>query len=184
MHLNYVGNYAVFGPDSKNDEMFKGDSKNHLTVFQFGNYRDMNCNGIVDGSDDGAFVLGGDFDTASSEFPIAAVTSQTAVEALASVMANAGARPWNRDAVDVRILTELQTNTGGLIDSQDEVGGWPELDGGATIIDTDRDGVPDAWESANGTDPGQDDANGDANGDGYTNLKNYLHHAATNGPTP
>lgn len=39
--------------------------------------------------------------------------------------------------------------------------------------DTDGDGMPDAWESANGTNPGVNDANVDLDGDGMTNLREY-----------
>ncbi|MFK7999980.1 MAG: hypothetical protein AB8H86_10295 [Polyangiales bacterium] len=40
--------------------------------------------------------------------------------------------------------------------------------------DTDGDGMPDAWESANGFDPDVDDGAGDADDDGYTNLEEFL----------
>ncbi len=48
-----------------------------------------------------------------------------ATETTAHVLANAGARPWDRDAVDERILAQVRNRTGGIIDSQDQVGGWP-----------------------------------------------------------
>lgn len=34
-------------------------------------------------------------------------------------------RPLDRDSVDLRIIQEIQTGTGGIIDSQNEVGGYP-----------------------------------------------------------
>jgi len=49
----------------------------------------------------------------------------SAVEAF--VLANAGARPADRDAVDTRIVNEVSNRTGGVISSQDQVGGWPTL---------------------------------------------------------
>jgi hypothetical protein len=39
--------------------------------------------------------------------------------------------------------------------------------------DTDGDGMPDNWESSNGTNPGVNDANGDPDGDGLPNLREY-----------
>lgn len=39
--------------------------------------------------------------------------------------------------------------------------------------DTDGDGMPDAWESANGTNPSVNDANADPDQDGMTNLQEY-----------
>jgi hypothetical protein len=48
-----------------------------------------------------------------------------ASEALASVVAHAGARPRDRDAVDKRIIQQLLDRQGRIIDSQDQVGGYP-----------------------------------------------------------
>ncbi len=39
--------------------------------------------------------------------------------------------------------------------------------------DSDGDGMPDAWEIANGLDPNSDDADGDADGDGISNLAEF-----------
>lgn len=44
-----------------------------------------------------------------------------------AVLNNAGARPRDRDAVDERIIREVREGTGRIIDTQDDVGGWPEL---------------------------------------------------------
>ena len=43
------------------------------------------------------------------------------------VRGTAGARPADRDAVDLRLLTEEQMHTGHLLNSQTDVGGWPVL---------------------------------------------------------
>jgi hypothetical protein len=62
-----------------------------------------------------------------------------------------------------------------LLDSQREVGGWPVLQSKLAPADTDRDGMPDAWEKAHGLNPNNSaDRNADRNGDGYTNLEEYL----------
>ena len=84
-----------------------------------------------------------------------------------------------RDAVDERIIRGVIDGSNRLIDSQDEVGGWPELDPGVPILDTDRDGMPDYWEILHGLDPYDPaDRNGDFTGDGYTNLEKYLNELA------
>jgi hypothetical protein len=44
----------------------------------------------------------------------------------AHVLAHAGARPWDRDAVDRRIVREVKAGTGRLIDDEQEVGGYPK----------------------------------------------------------
>lgn len=68
-----------------------------------------------------------------------------------------------RDAVDVRIVNETKNKTFtfngsdgsrfGIIDSQKDVGGWPSLKSTPAPIDTDGDGIPDSWETANNLNP-------------------------------
>ena len=48
-----------------------------------------------------------------------------ASQVLERVLSSAGARPRERDAVDRRIVEEVRTGTGSLVDSQDDVGGYP-----------------------------------------------------------
>lgn len=43
------------------------------------------------------------------------------------VLTHAGARPADRDDVDQRIVREVREGGGRIIDSQDDVGGWPEM---------------------------------------------------------
>jgi pectate lyase len=43
-----------------------------------------------------------------------------------AVIADVGARPWDRDDVDRRILADTIEGRGRIIDSQDEVGGYPK----------------------------------------------------------
>ncbi len=118
-------------------------------------------------------------------FFFAPVTTQTAQEAYESVLADGGASFPFRDPVDARIATEVETGnptyggaygTGkGIIDSQETVGGWPDLLSAPAPEDTDHDGLPDAWETARGLDPNNaEDGNGDMDGDGFTNLEEYL----------
>lgn len=53
------------------------------------------------------------------------LTPLPAADVQAHVLASAGARPRERDAVDQRIVAEVLAGSGGLIDGQDEVGGCP-----------------------------------------------------------
>lgn len=43
------------------------------------------------------------------------------------VLKNAGARPWDRNAIDKRIIQEVRESTGRIIDSEQEVGGYPAM---------------------------------------------------------
>ena len=100
--------------------------------------------------------------------------TQSAPQAYALVLAHAGASKV-RDAVDTRIVRGIRDRSNRLIDSQEEVGGWPLLKSAPPPPDIDQDGMPDAWEISNELDPHDaDDRNGDHNKDGYTNLEEYL----------
>ncbi|MBI5693803.1 MAG: pectate lyase [Verrucomicrobia bacterium] len=99
---------------------------------------------------------------------------ETAAEAFERVLTLAGAS-LRRDAVDHRVVADLRTRRGRLLNSPAQVGGWPVLRPGPPQLDQDRDGMADAWELAHGLNPRDpSDCNGDRNADGYTNLEEYL----------
>lgn len=79
-----------------------------------------------------------------------------------------------RDAVDVRVIAGVRDRSGRLIDSQGEVGGWPEIRTAPAAADADQDGMPDAWERANGLDPADPTDRNGISKDGYTFLEIYL----------
>jgi hypothetical protein len=67
----------------------------------------------------------------------------------------------------------------GIITDIRQMGGYPEYKG-APYVDTDKDGMPDEWEKANGLNPNDpSDANGDCTGDGYTNIEKYINGIST-----
>lgn len=113
------------------------------------------------------------------------VTTHTATKAFEKVLAYGGCS-LKRDTVDGRYVQEAMKgtftftgsngSTKGLIDTQSDVGGWPAYTSTTAPSDTDIDGMPDAWEVANGLNP-----NSAADGnefflstEGYTNLEVYL----------
>jgi len=84
-----------------------------------------------------------------------------AAEVEAWVLANAGARPADRDPVDERIVREVRTAKGAIPASQADAGSWPDLPENRRPL------------------TGPANPNADTNADGYTNLENWLHtHAA------
>ncbi|UII27151.1 pectate lyase [Fulvivirga maritima] len=99
-------------------------------------------------------------------------------EAYASVLQYAGAN-LHRDAIDSRIVKEVKTGTAtygnGIIDTPQQVGGWPELKATKAPTDSDKDGMPDTWEKEHHLNP--DDSSDGAifslNND-YTNVEIYL----------
>lgn len=100
--------------------------------------------------------------------------NETATEAEARVLAQVGAGRI-RDPVDARIIEGVRARTGRIIDSQSQVGGWPELEPGLPWTDSDGDGMPDDWEATHGLNPADaTDGVADRNGDGFTNLEDWL----------
>jgi pectate lyase len=198
---NFVNNYYKPGParpgTSSSVFTYATRSSNqtpgaYAKWYMSGNYMEGSANVAKNennylGLDMSAFPAAVRADSAlfisETPFPIAyPVTTETAQDAYESVLAGAGAFP--RDAVDIRIVNEVRTGTAsgsgvygvnkGIIDSPDAVGGYPAYVTGEVPADTDHDGMPDAWETANGLNP-NDPADGNAyTVSGYTALEVYL----------
>lgn len=111
------------------------------------------------------------------------VTTHSAGEAFDLVLDFGGAS-LVRDAVDVRIVGEVKngtyTYTGsngsrlGIIDTQEDVGGWPALQMKEAPMDTSGDGMPDEWKTERGLDPELNQATGHHLSTGYDNVEVYL----------
>ncbi len=111
------------------------------------------------------------------------ILAHTAEQAYEAVLNYAGAS-HKRDAVDARIANEVRTGTAtyngsksglpGIIDTQKDVGGWPTLQSTPALKDTDGDGMPDDWETANKLDPKVANANGRDLSTGYDNIEVYI----------
>lgn len=113
---------------------------------------------------------------AASRFSTPAITTTSARDAFEQVLASAGAIAPARDAVDRRIVDEVRQGTGAIIDTPEQVGGYPAYRAATAPPDTDGDGLPDAWEREHKLNPNDaTDGAGDRDGDGYTNLEEYLH---------
>ena len=110
----------------------------------------------------------------AADLGAAAPRTQPAAEAAELVLAQAGAS-LHRDSADRRVTDLVRKRQGRVIDSQQEVGGWPVLRNLPARVDTDHDGMPDEWEKAHGLNPDDPtDRNGVRDVDGYTNLEKYL----------
>ncbi|MBM1105845.1 pectate lyase [Aurantibacter crassamenti] len=127
-------------------------------------------------------------------WPAMPIKQQKPEDAYNSVLEHAGSSLPKRDAVDLRIIDEVKngfatfegptyetdhkvkdaSKNSGIIDSQDNVGGWPKLKSISAPTDTDHDGMPDNWEKKNKLNP-KDAKDGNKIGkDGYTMLEIYL----------
>ena len=157
-------NGEYYSPDAKN---FYGDNVAHVTI------SGKSCVKIK----------------MDAPAPTGEVTTHSAAEAFSKVLTYSGASLY-RDEIDARYMEEAKTGTAkykgsitkspGIIDKVSDVNGYTEANFGTATrpadFDTDKDGIPDAWEIANGLDP--NDA-ADAltysldSKDYYTNLEVY-----------
>ncbi|MDO9586546.1 MAG: pectate lyase [Brevundimonas sp.] len=170
----FIGNAYIPGPDSTGRWAFEESSPLARAWFE-----DNAMDGVVPAdpwslvrdSDRPGYRLGARPDWAGA-------VVETAAEAEAGVLTHVGAGRI-RDAVDARIIDGVRARTACIINSQTEVGGWPELEGGSPWVDTDGDGMPDDWEAARGFDPTDAaDGSADRDGDGWTNLEDWLNSLA------
>jgi hypothetical protein len=99
--------------------------------------------------------------------------TQSAEAAYELVLTKAGASKI-RDEADQRVIAGVKDRTHRRIDSQKEVGGWPQLESGTAPTDLDRDGMPDAWEKVHGLNIADPADRNVMQNDGYTNLEHYL----------
>lgn len=126
--------------------------------------------------------------------PFIYVTTHTPQQAYEQVLKYAGAS-LHRDAIDEVIISDTRqrkaTYTGdtskgdwpGIIDSPFDLKPngaaaewtpWPELSTTNAPLDTDGDGMPDDWETANGLNPNNKADGTFRNDEGYTNLELYM----------
>lgn len=156
----------------------------------------------------GVHPQGGTSDTiyanSRAPWPSMSINEQPAEAAFGEVMYRVGANLPKRDAIDTRILKETlggyatyegaayktmkkvadNSKITGIIDSQNDVGGWPELKSLPAPKDSDHDGMPDDWEKKNNLNPNDaSDGKADQDGDGYTNLEEYLNELVSDGNT-
>ena len=134
-------NGEYYSPDAKN---FYGDNVAHVTI------SGKSCVKIK----------------MDAPAPTGDVTTHSAAEAFSKVLAYSGASLY-RDEMDARYMEEAKTGTAkykgsitkspGIIDKVSDVNGYTEANFGKgsrpADFDTDKDGIPDAWETANGLDP-------------------------------
>jgi len=180
--LNFVGNYFLPGPSTyrKRYEILIEPESGTPQIYVEGN---IGPHRPDSGMDEWAIIGYGYGEDEAPEsyhfrtkFATHSVTAMSATEAFEKVLAGAGATAPTRDPVDRRVVADVRNKTGAIINSPDEVGGYPKLEGGDPPTDSDHDGMPDEWENSIGLNPGDAaDGNEDLDGDGYTNIEEYLH---------
>ena len=178
LKVNYVGNYIRPGPSSKATTPIHVGGPSQLSFYIRDNVFEGHDSFTVDNSTffDPVMINGKrQLEIVPQPFDAPLVQTSSARDAYTAVLASVGASLPRRDSVDARIINEVKSGTGSIIDSQEQVGSWPELKSTTPPVDTDEDGMPDAWERKFGLNPHDaSDGSKDKDGDGYTNLEEYL----------
>ena len=177
-YADLINNYFIKGPNS--NEHFIGEFKATDHIYQAGNFADLNCDGELNGHlvTTNNFNFGGDNSPTLVGSPVAAPPlpfhADDALVAYQKVIASSGAS-LHRDAVDKRLIEDLTSlgKRGQTVHDPEEMGGFGDIVGGLAPLDTDGDGMPDAWETTHGSNPKVSDGN-TFTASGYTRLEEYL----------
>lgn len=186
--VNIINNYFVGGPNtppSKTTPFSRGSG--NFYVYGAGNYFDNNQNGQLDGSLVPTDVNGypGITDDGFKSQPFAyptAVPQYSAADAYQQVIDQAGASYPRRDQVDQLMIDEVKSRgTAGLYvyretDLPLSNGGLGNVFSAQALLDTDQDGLPDAWEEANGLNKNNpaDALLASTSNPGYLNIEVYI----------
>lgn len=175
-YQDVMNNYFIAGPNGSYKYFDDWTATDHL--YSTGNYYDGNTDGRLNGT------LITDYNSATAmQKPYfensATIHLETAAEAYQTVADHCGASRV-RDSHDLRIIDHLTSlgKRGAFIANENDVGGIGTVAGGTVPTDTDRDGMPDDWESDNGLNPNANDAAAYTLGEGYTNIEHYINSLA------
>lgn len=173
LKINYVSNYIKPGPSSRAKLPISVGSPSELEFFIQGNIWEGHT---AESADNAKFFAADERQVRRVAGPFAAPRGvwTSAKQAFEDVLNSVGAVLPVRDAVDRRIVGEVRSSTGRIIDSTAQVGGWPVYRSGEAPLDSDGDGIPDAWERAHGLNPNSAADGAKDSGDGYTWLERYL----------
>lgn len=169
----FVDKNIIEGVDDVNENNWAGVKLNSDVGVWEGSW--IKCESI----EDGIYVDGilKPNDEYIYDYPI---ITQAPEKAYGEIIKYAGASKV-RDSVDVRVVNDVINKTAptgsksglGLIDSPDDVGGFPVIMGGEKPIDSDNDGIPDYWEDKNGYNKFDFTDSVRIEKDGYTPLEKY-----------
>jgi hypothetical protein len=175
-----INNYFIAGPSTSapGDDWYQMNSGQ--TVYAKGNLLDSDKDGTLNGTDAGS-PGGTTKANSANSADTASMPTTSAADTYTTVLANAGCWPNKRDQVDSLVVADLKSlgKSGQLWTTQTATGlgnsGYGTLAGGTAPVDTDKDGMPDAWETKYGLNPNDpSDATGDFDKTGYTNIEKYI----------
>lgn len=173
-YCNIESNLFINGP-AKGGAAFTGGNSN-FHFYGDDNWQDRNMDGVFDP------VLVTDYsasDRQSTPYDYPELEKFPGNTLIENLLPTVGASLPYRDYSDYYMIDEVMSfgKKGELISNEENlVYGAPDtwtVWGGEKRVDTDGDGMPDEWETANGTDPNKNDAMVKA-ANGYANIENYI----------
>ena len=176
-YVNVTNNYFIKGPDNGGTPISDGNSDFH--IYADDNWYDNNLDGEFNGYEIpfSEYSGGPDFQDAPYAYPTVPTWSATAL--VDSLLPIVGASLPYSDLADYYVISEVKSfgKKGELISNESTLPiGTPtswSLWTGNTRTDSDHDGMPDAWEDANGTNKAANDAM-TISSNGYANIENYI----------
>ncbi|MFG6686466.1 polysaccharide lyase family 1 protein [Mariniflexile sp. HNIBRBA6329] len=175
--LNYVNNYLIAGADSKATGFaYSTGSPYNRSYFSNNYFNDQLPENPWDLVNFNASWTDENIKNYKQDKPFESgfLKKIDAKSSYLLVLYNGGASLPKRDAIDNRIVSDVKSRKGKIIKSQEDIGGWPELKSTPAPIDTDHDGMPDAWEKKNKLNPKDPSDRNNIGKDGYTMLEKYL----------
>lgn len=197
---NIINNYFIGGPNTSSTVTTPFSVGNaNFNLYGTGNYFDNNKNGALDGTLVPQNLTGypvGDANAIMAtpyDYPMKN-TTVTAQAAYDNIVAGVGASYPRRDQVDQLMISDLLSKgtTATYVYVQTDLttqfgftnGGAGHVYGAPAPLDTDNDGMPDAWETANGLNPNVFDALAVSTTHApYLNIEVYINNL-TNTPAP
>jgi hypothetical protein len=175
-----INNYFIAGPvDHQRGGRLVPDEQPGKPSTSKGNLLDSDKDGTLNGTDAGS-PGGTTKANGANSADTASMPTTSAADTYTTVVAGAGAS-LHRDQVDTLVVADTKSlgKSGQLWTDQTATGltnsGYGTLAGGTAPVDTDKDGMPDAWETKYGLNPNDpSDATGDFDKTGYTNIEKYI----------
>ncbi len=170
--------YDIWGKFYINGNYVEGSDRATNDNWTYGVYNQFHSSyGTVSDADKVAMKLTESLDINNNVF------THTALVAYDKVLEYGGAS-LKRDALDTRIANEVRNksytyegsngSTNGIIDSQSDVGGWPELASESVPMDSSGDGMPDSWKEEKKLKINDNNPNGHDLSTGYENIEVYI----------
>lgn len=173
-YVNIESNLFINGPAVGGNGLTGGNSDFHF--YGADNWQDANRDGIYNPTE---FTGDGGGDRQATPYAYPELEKWAAQDLVEKLLPEVGASLPYRDLADCYMIDEVLSfgKKGNLITNEKDLPigvptSWSWFKG-EKPADTDADGMPDAWEDANGTDKTKNDAMTIA-ANGYANIENYI----------